>query len=165
MSTFPVTTETQSMTTLCIKKEIYDTINDDSSHDLILDFCHKIWPLLDLTALLAHLIFKTADSLASFTSSVCSNTNLQGSEFPKCISSLWLLSAKQNVVFLPNQKNGVPNASNAYHKLSCLSYLKNNLPRIFSLYAIVLLSAWLAISTCQTKHTQIKSILSFQGWL
>lgn len=58
MSTFPVTTETQPMTMLCIKKEIYDTINDDSSHDLILDFCHKIWPLLDLTALLAHLILR-----------------------------------------------------------------------------------------------------------
>lgn len=38
MSAFPVTRETQSMTTRCIKKEIYDTTNDDSSHDLILDF-------------------------------------------------------------------------------------------------------------------------------
>lgn len=120
MSTFPVTTETQSMTMLCIKKEIYDTINDDSSHDLILDFFHKIWPLLDLTALLVHLIFKTADSLVSFTSSVCSNTNLQGSEFPKCISSPQLLSVKQNVVFLLIQKNSVPNASNTYYKLSCI---------------------------------------------
>lgn len=35
----------------------------------------------------------------------------------------------------------------------------------FPFYPIVALSVCLAISTCQTKPTKIKSILSFQGWL
>lgn len=138
MSTSPVTTETQPVTTLCIKKAIYDTINGDSSHDLILDFCHEMWPILDLTALLAHLILKTADSLVSFTSSVCSNENLQGLEFPKCISLLWVCLLNRMLSFLPNQKKSAPNASNVHCQWSCLSYLKYNLPRIFSIYALVL---------------------------